>query len=92
MVWFNWYRELIFFALDNSIKTRINSNKKGSVMKKHLKAAIRNLTSLVTECLRAEEAELMAEVQAALVKLLEIQERIEATQSSAKEGKACFRN
>ncbi len=43
-------------------------------MKKHLNAAIRNLTSLSTECLRFGDSALMAEVQAVLIRLLEIQE------------------
>ena len=45
-------------------------------MKKHLNAAIRNLTSLSTECLRSGDSGLMAEVQAVLIRLLEIQERV----------------
>ncbi len=45
-------------------------------MKKYLNAAIRNLTSLSTECLRFGDSALMAEVQAVLIRLLEIQERV----------------
>lgn len=46
------------------------------VVKKYLNAAIRNLTSLSTECLRSGDSALMEEVQAVLIRLLEIQEKI----------------
>ena len=54
----------------------IKIRQKGIAMKKYLNAAIRNLTSLSTECLRFGDSALMAEVQAVLIRLLEIQEKV----------------
>ena len=54
----------------------IRMRQRDIIMKKFLNAAIRNLTSLSTECLRSGDSGLMAEVQAVLIRLLEIQERV----------------